>query len=69
MRIALDAMGGDHAPGEIVRGAVLAARRIMAPTASTSSSSGRKPSWNGSCKQPATTTLLSCPLRSFMRRT
>ena len=27
MRIALDAMGGDHAPGEIVRGAVLAARR------------------------------------------
>ncbi len=28
MRIALDAMGGDHAPGEVVRGAVLAARRF-----------------------------------------
>src|SRR5256886_6018287 len=26
VRIALDAMGGDHAPGEIVKGAVLAAR-------------------------------------------
>jgi glycerol-3-phosphate acyltransferase PlsX len=26
-RIALDAMGGDHAPGEIVRGAVIAAER------------------------------------------
>ena len=26
MRVALDAMGGDHAPGEIVLGAVLAAR-------------------------------------------
>ena len=30
MRIALDAMGGDHAPGETVRGAVLAARRHSA---------------------------------------
>lgn len=30
MRIALDAMGGDHAPGEIVRGGVLAARRYGA---------------------------------------
>lgn len=28
MRIALDAMGGDHAPGQIVRGAVLAARQL-----------------------------------------
>lgn len=26
--IALDAMGGDHAPGEIVRGAVIAARQM-----------------------------------------
>ncbi len=25
IRIALDAMGGDHAPGEIVKGALLAA--------------------------------------------
>ena len=30
MRIALDAMGGDHAPGEIVRGAVLAVRQQRA---------------------------------------
>ena len=30
MRIALDAMGGDHAPGETVRGAVLAARKFGA---------------------------------------
>src|SRR5947207_3198228 len=28
VRIALDAMGGDHAPEEIVRGAVLAAREL-----------------------------------------
>ena len=28
MRVALDAMGGDHAPGEVVRGAVMAARRF-----------------------------------------
>ncbi len=28
VRIALDAMGGDHAPGEIVQGAVLAAREL-----------------------------------------
>ena len=28
MRIAVDAMGGDHAPREIVRGAVDAARRL-----------------------------------------
>src|SRR5215468_4301642 len=28
MRIALDAMGGDRAPGEIVRGGVEAARRL-----------------------------------------
>ena len=27
MRIAVDAMGGDHAPGEIVRGAVEASRQ------------------------------------------
>lgn len=27
IRVAVDAMGGDHAPGEIVRGAVLAARK------------------------------------------
>lgn len=31
MSVALDAMGGDHAPGEIVRGAVAAARRSSAP--------------------------------------
>ena len=28
IRIAVDAMGGDHAPGEIVRGAVMAAREL-----------------------------------------
>lgn len=28
MRIVLDAMGGDHAPGEIVRGGVWAARAL-----------------------------------------
>ena len=27
-KIALDAMGGDHAPGEIIRGAVIAAEKL-----------------------------------------
>ena len=31
MSIALDAMGGDHAPGEIVRGALLAAPQMRVP--------------------------------------
>ena len=35
-RIAVDAMGGDYAPGEMVAGAVQAARAIRVPHASSS---------------------------------
>jgi glycerol-3-phosphate acyltransferase PlsX len=31
MKIAVDAMGGDHAPGEVVRGAVRASREFLLP--------------------------------------
>src|SRR3989304_2522571 len=31
MKIAVDAMGGDHAPGEVVRGAVQASREFHLP--------------------------------------